>query len=82
MKNLIDDEFKSRLENVLDVTREIEEMKAKSKLNYIECVVEVCNRHDLDIETISQHLSQNIKEKIEADALELNLLKYTLNTLI
>lgn len=81
MENLLDDEFKTRLEKVIDVTREIEDMKSKSGLNYIECVIEVCNKFELDVESVSEHLSQNIKEKIEADALQLNLLNYKINTL-
>ena len=81
MENLLDDyEFDN--ENVVDIVKEIEAMRAKTKLNYIECVVEVCEKFDLDVETITQHIPKNIKEKIEADALELNLLNYKLNTLV
>ena len=81
MENLLDDyEFED--ENVVDIAKEIEDMRSRTKLNYIECVVEVCEKFDLDIESIGQHIPKHIKEKIEADALELNLLSYKLNTLI
>ena len=83
MENLINpDDFKTNIEQVIDITREVEQMKSKTGLNYIECVVEVCEKFELDIETIAEHLTPNIKEKIEADALKMNLLNYKINTLI
>lgn len=79
MENLFEP---SDFEASIDLVKEIEKVKAESGLNYIECVVEVCEIHGLDIETVSDNLSDNIKQKIEADALDLNLLNYKVNTLI
>ena len=81
MDNLLDD-FEFDDETIIDIAKEIEAVRAETQLNYIECVVEVCEKFDLDIDEISSHIPKNIKEKIEADALELNLLNYKLNTLI
>ena len=81
MENLIEDELSFPTKKI-DIVREIENVKSRSRLNYIECVVSVCEKFDLEIESINEHLPKHIKEKIEADALELNLLKYKINTLV
>lgn len=60
----------------------IEEKRRTTKENYIDCVVSVCEDLGLEIEQITDHIPKNIKEKIEADALKLNMLKYKLNTLV
>ena len=67
---------------VKNLTEEIEKLKSQSpKLSYIECTVEVCEQFDIDYESIKKVLSKNIKEKIELEAMQLNLLKYKNNTL-
>ena len=65
-----------------DLTLLIEEKRRKTKENYIDCVVLVCEDLGIEIEQVGEHIPKNIKEKIEADALKLNLLKYKLNTLM
>ena len=67
---------------VKDLTEEIEKLKAASpRLSYIECTVEICEQFDVDYESLKKVLSKNIKEKIEREAMELNLLTYKNNTL-
>ena len=74
------DEFEQKVKNI---SNEIEALKAKQpSLNYIECAVEICQRYDVDIDSLKKVLSKNIKEKIEVDAMELNLLNYKNNTLL
>ena len=67
---------------VKDLTEEIEKLKAVSpRLSYIECTVEICEQFDVDYDSLKKVLSKNIKEKIELEAMELNLLTYKNNTL-
>lgn len=74
-----DSEIQTRVRNV---SREIEKLKSKNPgLNYLECTVEVCERYNIEYESLKKILSKNIKEKMEIDAMELNLLKYKNNTL-
>lgn len=62
--------------------REIETLKMKEpKLNYIECTVEVCEANEIEFESLKKLLPKNIQEKIEIEAMELNLLNYKINTL-
>ena len=78
--NPMDEEFKDKVKNLSD---EIEALKAKQpSLNYIDCTVEICMRHDVDFDSLKKALSKTIKEKIEMDAAELNLLTYKPTTLL
>lgn len=64
------------------ISNEIEALKSKcSDLSYIECTLEVCKKFDLELDSIKKVLSKTIKEKIEVEAMELNLLAYKNNTL-
>lgn len=73
------DEFKDKVKNL---SEEIEALKTKDpSLNYIECAVEICQKYDVEFDSLKKVLSKNIKEKIELDAMELNLLTYKNNTL-
>ena len=74
------DEFEKKIKNI---SEEIEALKAKEpSLNYIECTVEICEKYDIEYESLKKVLSKNIKEKLEMDAAELNLLTYKPNTLL
>lgn len=54
----------------------IEKFKAENpEMNYIDCILEVFSENNIELEGIKGILSKNIKEKVEADAMELNLLK-------
>lgn len=65
------------------ISREIETLKLKNpELNYIECVSHVCEKLEVDYDSLKKVLSNNIKEKLELEAMELNLLKYKHNTLV
>ena len=62
--NPMDEEFKDKIKNLSD---EIEALKAKEPtLNYIECTVEICIRHDVDFDSLKKILNKNLKEKIKS----------------
>lgn len=67
---------------VKSITEEIEALKAREpSLTYIECTVEVCEKYDIEYDSLKKVLSKSICEKIEMEASDLNLLTYKLNTL-
>ena len=76
---MTDSDFENKVRNLAS---EIERIKQNSDLGYIECVVEVCERLGLEVEDMKKALPKNIKEKIEHEALQLNLLKYKVNRLV
>lgn len=76
---VIDSDFQF---NVKDLAIEIEALRSQTDLGYIECTVEICERYNLEIESMKKSLPKIIKEKIELEASELNLLKYKVNSLL
>ena len=55
---------------VKNLSEEIENLKKLSpELNYIECTVEICERYNIEFDSVKKALPKIIKEKIEADAM-------------
>jgi hypothetical protein len=52
----------------------VENQVMNKKLSYIEAIVEVCKETNIDVEDVKKFISPVIKEKIEAEAMELNFL--------
>ena len=58
-------------------TQEIEAFVIETKLNYIDAIVEYCDRKGIDVEAAGKLISKPLKEKIRFEASELNYLKKT-----
>jgi len=78
MRRVSDSDFGVKIKKL---PMEIEDI-VKSGSNYIDAVIEICHKYDLEPESMKQLLPKHIKEKIESDASELNLLKYKITTLL
>lgn len=55
--------------------RSIEHLVATSGLNYIEAIVDHCKATGLEIEVAATLINANLKAKIEANAMDNNMLK-------
>jgi hypothetical protein len=53
----------------------IEEKVISAKISYIDAVIEVCNDRDLDPGDVGKLISPIIKDKIEAEAVSLNMIR-------
>ena len=56
---------------------DIEALVLRTKLNYIDAIVEYCSQHEIEVESVSKLLNKPLKEKIKAVATDLNYLKRT-----
>ena len=56
---------------------EIEALVLKTKMNYIDAIVEYCDDNGIDIESVNKLISKPLKEKIKCNAQDLNYLKKT-----
>lgn len=56
---------------------EVEALVLKTKMNYIDAIVEYCTQHNIELESVSKLISKPLKEKLRYDAQELNFLKKT-----
>ena len=55
--------------------RAIDGLVANTDYNYIEAIVEYCKQTGLEIEVAASQVNANLKSKLTADAMDLNLLK-------
>lgn len=53
---------------------EIEEYVKKTGVSYLDAVMEYCTENKIEPETVATLISKPLKEKIEADAMKLNLI--------
>ena len=56
---------------------DIEALVLKTRLNYIDAIVQYCEQNDIEIETVNKLVSKPLKEKLKAEAMHLNFLKPT-----
>ena len=56
---------------------EIEKIVAEEKINYIDAIVHYCEVTELEVESITNHVSKPLKEKLKWDATRLNFMKRT-----
>ena len=59
-------------------TQDIEDLVKNNKdLNYIDAIVHYCDENKIEVDSVSKLISKPLKEKIKAQAMELNFLKRT-----
>ena len=62
-------------------TRFAEEIESlvlnNADMNYIDAIVFFCEKHSLDLESVTKLISKPLKEKIKYDAQQLNFMKRT-----
>lgn len=56
---------------------DIEALVLKTKMNYIDAIVQYCEKNEIELESVGKLVSKPLKEKIKYDAVELNYLKKT-----
>ncbi len=59
----------------IDVNSMIEKLVIEKKISYIEAIVEHTDSVDCEIEMVAKMLNRSIKDKIEAEAENLNMMK-------
>jgi hypothetical protein len=55
-------------------TKLIENVVAESKMPYMDAIIKVCETNDIELEDIRKFISPVIKDKLEAEAMDLNYL--------
>ena len=75
--NAINEELNKKFISKDKFAEEIESLVLKTKMNYIDAIVEYCETNNLELDTIGKLVSRPLKEKIRVQATELNFLKKT-----
>ena len=55
----------------------IEQLKREKKITYIDAIVSYCEKNNIETDTVGKLISKPLKEKIEVEARNLNLLQKT-----
>ena len=56
---------------------DVESLVLKTKMNYIDAIVQYCEQNGIEVESVGKLISKPLKEKLRYDATELNYLKKT-----
>ena len=49
----------------------------KTEMNYIDSIVHLCEKNNIEVEDIKKYLNDQIKEHLEAEAMGLNFIRNT-----
>ena len=66
----LEDKFLNRTK----FTKLIEESVTKNKLSYMDSILDICDKNDIDPVDVKKFISPIIKNKVEAEAMALNFL--------
>ena len=61
----------------IDLNITLEELVATKNITYMEAIVEYAHNIDVEIESIAKMLNQSIKDNIDQESQDLNMLKKT-----
>ena len=73
----ISDELNKKFISRDKFAEEIEALVLRTKMNYIDAIVEYCEQNNIEVDTVGKLTSKPLKEKIRYDAVQLNYLKKT-----
>lgn len=70
-----------RFNTPTEFSQHIERKAVYTKSSCIDILIEYCTTNDIEIESVNKLLSSSLKQKLEAEAQDLNLLKVKSNKL-
>ena len=64
-----------RFRSPVEFSLYIEERVQKERIGYIDVIIDYCKNHDIDIDNVGKLITKSLKEKIQLEAEESNLMK-------
>ena len=79
MKKLTEVDLLQRelIQNPIKFTIAIEEIKRELNMSYIESIIHYCEENSIELDIVGSLVTNNLKEKIQAEATHLNFLPKT-----
>lgn len=74
-KRLIEEAMEQKFITPMKFTLGVEEIVMEQSINYIDAIVQYCDRNNLEIESVPGLLTGPLKERIKTDAIRLNYIK-------
>jgi hypothetical protein len=76
MENELDKVLESKFYCPSKFTQEIESLvQSVPDMNYIDAIVHFCEKNSIDVESVPKLITKPLKDKLKAEAMELNFLK-------
>jgi hypothetical protein len=73
----IDEALSSKFISKDKFAEEIEALVLKTRLNYIDAIVQYCEQNEIELDTVNKLVSKPLKEKLKVEAMDLNFLRKT-----
>ena len=64
-----------------DFCKEVEEYVLKNEVEYMEAVIDLCDKYGVEPQAAAKHLTKPIKEKIQMEGVKNNMMKAESNKL-
>ena len=77
MEKEINELIKEKFLDQNKFTTDIEQLVLTTELNYIEALVSYCEENNIEFESVGKLIAKPLKDKLKAEATELNYLKRT-----
>jgi hypothetical protein len=74
---LLKEKFLCQNKFTSDIESLVQQSKHGTKLNYIEAIISYCEDNNIEFESVGKLITKPLKEKLKAQATELNYLKRT-----
>ena len=73
----LDEAINKKFVSNAEFAEEIEQLVKRTKMNYIDAIVQYCEDNEIELESVGKLISKPLKEKIKYVATELNYMKKT-----
>lgn len=61
--------------NKQDFSKEVEDFVAKTLCSYMDAIITLAEKKNMELESVAKMLNSIIKQKVEAEASDINMLK-------
>lgn len=61
--------------NKQDFSKEVEDFVAKTQSSYMDAIINLAEKKNMELESVAKMLNSIIKQKVEAEASDVNMLK-------
>ena len=75
MENELTKALDKKFMNAAKFSLEVEKLVLEEKVNYIDAIVLFCEKNSIEVDSVTKLISKPLKEKLKADAINLNFMK-------
>ena len=77
MENELTKALDKKFMNAAKFSLEVQKLVLEERVNYIDAIVLFCEKNSIEVDSVTKLISKPLKEKLKADAINLNFMKKT-----